>query len=71
MGIFDRKVKYDDILTVAKEKVSKVAYNGEYITRIGLLSYLYQFYASKRGQLDFHDCMDVVERIYMNGEIKP
>ena len=70
MGLFDKKVKYEEILSVAKDKVEKVAYHGESITRIALLQYIYTYFSSKRGLVDFHECMDVVESLYVGGEIK-
>ena len=70
MGIFDKKVKYDEIVQVAKDKVAKVAYYRETITRIALLQYIYSYFSSRRGQVDFHDAMDVVENFYVSGDVK-
>ena len=70
MGIFDKKVKYEEIVSVATDKIAKVRYYGETISRISLLQYIYQFFSNKRGQVDFHDAMDVVEAFYMSGDVK-
>lgn len=70
MGLFDKKVKYEDMVEVAKDKVAKVAYYNETITRIALLQYIYSYYSSKRGQVDFHDAMDIVESMYIAGDVK-
>lgn len=70
MSIFNRSVPYDDIYQVAKDKVHQVTYKGEYIDRYTLLQYIYTYYISKRGSVDLHDAMDVVERFHMSGEIK-
>lgn len=70
MGLFTKMVSYEEINQVAVDKVHKVAYHGESITRIGLLQYIYSYFSKRRGEVDLHTAMDIVERMYVNGEIR-
>ena len=70
MALFTKSVKYEDILKTAKEKADQVKYVGNTITRYQMLQYLYQYYAGKRGSVDFHAVMDIIEKLYMGGHIK-
>lgn len=70
MGIFSKSVSYEEIFQVAKDKVNKVAYYRESITRVELMQYLYNYYGSKRGSVDFHTVMDIVEQMFVSGDIK-
>ena len=70
MSIFNRSVPYDDIYQVAKDKVHQMYYKGESIDRYTLLQHIYVYYQAKRGSVDLHDAMDVVERFHMSGEVK-
>lgn len=70
MALFSKSVKFEDIFKIAKEKADQVRYVGNTITRHEMLQYIYQFYSGKRGQIDFHDVMDIVEKLYMTGQIK-
>lgn len=71
MSIFSKSISYEEITEVVKNKVEKTAYKGETITRYEVLQYLYNYYSSKRGSLDFHLVIDVIDKFFVAGEIRP
>ena len=71
MALFNKSIKYEELQQVAENKVDQVYRKGEYIDRYSLMQYLYEYYAAKRGSVDFHDVMDLITRMYISGKLKP
>ena len=69
MALFKKSIKYTEILNVATEKASRQNYYGDVWTRWQMLQYLYSYY-DRDTNVDFHEVIDIIDKLFLSGDLK-